>query len=106
MEQEYVARRFAYRFGDRLPRPLRVIYYVVLTLTLIYWLYRLIALILGLIQRIGAFLFEKRNYYTLVLCLALCGIIVLLTAQFYFNLDPFGKFWDWVCSIWNGLFKR
>lgn len=94
-------KRFAYRLGDKLPKPIRVIYYIILTITLVYWLYRFIKLILDLIQKIGSFIFEKRNYYTFVVCLLILCVGVLIASQFIFGLDPIGKLGNWVVDRWN-----
>lgn len=94
-------KRLAYRLGDKMPKPIRVIYYVLLAITLVYWAYRLIALTLDLIQKIGLFIFEKRNYYTFVICLIILGVGILLASQFIFDLDPFGKLVNWIVNKWN-----
>lgn len=96
-------RRLAYRIGDKMPKPIRVIYYVLLGITLIYWTYRLIALILDLIQKVGVFVFDKRNYYTFVICLIILGVGILVASQFIFGLDPFGKSLNWVVDKYNDL---
>lgn len=96
-----INKRFAYRLGDKLPKPLKILYYFILTITLIYWLFRLIAAILALIQKCGAFVFEKRNFYTFVVCLIILAIGILLASQFIFNLDPFGKLINWFIEIWQ-----
>lgn len=102
MEQE-IKRRFAYRIGDKLPKPFRVIYYLLLSLTLIYWLYRVITGVLEMIQRLGAFIFEKRNFYTFIVCLLILGVGVLLASQYVFGLDPFGKIVAWALEKWEAF---
>ena len=96
-------RRLAYRIGDKLPKPIRVIYYIILAITLVYWLYRFSKFILDLIQKIGSFAFEKRNYYTFIICLIILGIGILLASQFIFGLNPFGKSLNWVVDKYNDL---
>ena len=100
---EIIKKRLAYRIGDKMPKPIRVVYYVILAITLIYWLYRLTASILELIQKIGSFIFEKRNYYTFIVCILILCVGILLASQFIFNLDPFGKVANWLVSKWNDL---
>lgn len=96
-------KRLAYRLGDKLPKPIRIIYYILLTITLIYWLYRVITGLITLIQKIGSFLFEKRNYYTFVVCLLILAIGVFLASQFIFNLDPLGKLGNWFNELWQDI---
>lgn len=98
-----LSRRFAYRIGDKMPKAIKIIYYIILAVTLVYWLYRAISLTLSLIQRIGSFVFEKRNYYTFVICLIILGIGILLASQFIFDLDPFGRVANWFIDQWNNF---
>lgn len=98
---ETLHRRLAYRIGDRLPKAIRIIYYILLAITLVYWLYRFIRMILDLIQKIGSFMFDKRNYYTFVICLLILCIGVLIASQFIFGLDPIGKLGNWIVDRWN-----
>lgn len=99
----FKTKRVAYRIGNKMPKPIRVIYYILLTLTLIYWLYRFIAGVLTLIQKLGSFIFEKRNYYTFIVCLLILTVGILLASQFLFNLDPFGKACNWFVEKWNNI---
>ena len=94
-------RRLAYRIGDKMPKLIRMIYYVLLAITLVYWAYRLVALILDLIQKIGLFVFDKRNYYTFIICLIILSTGILIASQFIFGLDPFGKMVNWFVDKWN-----
>lgn len=96
-------KRLAYRIGDKMPKAIRIIYYVILAITLVYWAYRLIALTLDLIQKIGCFIFEKRNYYTFVVCMLILAIGILLASQFIFDLDPFGRFVNGIVDKWNNF---
>lgn len=100
---QIVKKPLAYRIGDKLPKILRVIYYILLTITLVYWLYRLIGFLLKSIQKIGSFLFEKEHYYTFVFCLFILAIGTLLISQFVFGLDPFGKCINWIVEKWYDL---
>lgn len=95
-EQVIVNKRFAYRIADMLPRPLRIIYYMILWLTLIYLMIRVTALILKYTQKLGAMIFDEKHFYFLVFVSLFLFVIIVLVAQFYFGLDPIGNFWDWV----------
>lgn len=87
--------RLAYRIGNWLPRPLRVLYYIVLYLTLIYIIYRIVEWVLKTIQKIGYFLFEPRNYWTMILSIFTVAICSFILAQFVLGLDPVGKVLEW-----------
>ena len=102
-EDEIIKKRLAYRIGDKMPKAIRIIYYILLTITLVYWIYRLTTSILDLIQKIGSFLFEKRNYYTFVVCILILCVGIFIASQFIFNLDPIGKMGNWFINKWNDL---
>lgn len=87
--------RVAYRIGAWLPKPLRIIYYLVLFLTLVYLLYRLVEWVLKTIQKLGYFLFDPRNYWTMVLSIFTVLVFSFILAQFVLGLDPVGKVIEW-----------
>ena len=87
---------------DKLPKWLKVVLLIVSIITMFYWLGFMIYKILCGIRIIGAFIFEKRNYWTFLCCLLILVIGGLLLAQYYFNLDPFGA----IVAYFNGLIER
>lgn len=91
--------RVAYRIGAWLPKPLRIIYYIVLYLTLVYLLYRLLEWVLKTVQKIGYFLFDPRNYWTMVLSIFTVLLCSFLLAQFILGLNPVGKVIEWVQGL-------
>lgn len=97
--------RLIYRIGEHLPKWLRVIYYIVITLTLIYLLYRLIEWMLKTIQKLGAFMFEPRNYWTAVMTIGLLLVGTFIVAQFVLGLDPWGNFTEWVNSAFENAIR-
>lgn len=101
--QSLVFRRFAYKLGDYLPKPLKVVYYIVLWATLLYVLFRIIEWTLIKIQVIGSFIFEKRNYWTAVWVLFILAVGSILIAQFWYGLDPFGNTIEWITNWVKGL---
>lgn len=86
-----------------LPKWLRSILIVISIVTVVYWVFFLIYITLSTIRKIGAFIFETRNYWTFLGCILILGIGALLLAQFYFNLDPFGKISEWVINTFNEI---
>lgn len=91
--------RLAYRIGDHLPKWLRIIYYIVLFVTFIYIIYRFLEWLLLTIQKIGAFIFEPRNYWAAVMSLFILVIGAFLLAQFVLGLDPWGDTINWFKQI-------
>lgn len=98
-----VPARLAYRIGDKLPRVLKIMYYIVLFTTFIYLIYRFLEWVLKTIQKIGAFVFEPRNYWAAVLSLFILVIGAFIIAQFALGLDPWGNFIKWVVSTFENI---
>ncbi len=84
-------RRFAFRIGDRLPLPLRIVYYAVLFLTMVYLIFIITKKLLDVTQKVGAFCFDKRNFYTFFFCLFGLAIGTFIVAQLFLGLDPIGE---------------
>lgn len=104
--EEVSKRRLAYQIGDRLPRLLRYIYYILLTVTVVYWLYRLIEGLLELVRSIGYGVFElisrigkkiwsKDFYYAVVVCLIIVFVALVIIGQYVYDLDLFGAAYEW-----------
>lgn len=100
--QELIMKRFAYRLADHLPKPLRIIYYIILWATAVYILYRFISWLLITIQQIGEFIFEKRNYWTAVWVVFIMAVGSILIAQFWYGLDPIGHTIRWFENLIKG----
>lgn len=99
MEQK----RLAFRIADHLPKWMKIIYYIVLLLTLVYWIYRLIEWVLVTIQKLGAFIFEPRNYWAAVMSLFIVLIGAFIMAQFVLGLDPYGNFISWIKQSFQSI---
>lgn len=91
------------RLWDKLPKWLRFILILISIVTVIYWVGFTIYKLLDAIRAIGAFIFNKRNYWTFLCCILILVIGSLLVAQYYFNLDPFGKIAEWFISVWQQI---
>lgn len=100
MDQEKASPiRLAYRIGDKLPKWLKIIYYIILIITFIYIIYRFLEWILITIQKIGAFIFEPRNYWTAVMSIFILLIGSFILAQFVLGLDPWGDAINWFKQV-------
>src|SRR5690554_2203536 len=89
-------KRLIFRIGDSLPKWLRVIYYIIIVITFIYIIYRFIEWLLIKIQKIGAFIFEPRNYWAAVMSIFIVLIGAFILAQFVLGLDPIGNTLSWI----------
>lgn len=106
MNGQILRRPLAYRVGDYLPKPLRIIYYLILWLSAIYIFYRLVVFFLKTIQKIGHFVFDPKNYWTVILCITVLLVGSLLISQFWLGLDPIGRFLDRVLEWGDGIIER
>ena len=88
MEEQIIKKLHWY---DKFPRWLKIILLIISIITIVYWIGLMLYKILCAIRVIGAFVFEKRNYWTFLCCILILVLGGLLLAQYYFNLDPFGK---------------
>lgn len=101
MEQAIVNEVIKRSFFSTLPKWLRIVLIILSIVTVVYWLGFVIYKLLVAIRYIGAFIFEKRNYWTFLCCLLILGVGILLAAQFIFNLDPIGQVTNWIIERYN-----
>lgn len=90
-------------YNSKLPKWLKILIYIVLTLTLIYWLGLLVYKFLEAIRKFIHWASEQRNWWTFLTCILILGIGSLLLAQFVFGLDPFGKVTQWFVNCFNNM---
>ena len=78
--------------NSNIPKVIKWILYVLLAITMIYWIIILSYRILEIIRRTVHFVSEKRNWWTFVCCIFILLIGTFIVAQFWLGLDPMGKF--------------
>lgn len=88
-----------------MPKFLKVLLYILLTITCIYWILIATYKLLEIIRICIHFISDKRNWWTYVTCLLILGIGVLLAAQFLLGLDPIGKMIESIKTAFDD-FKR
>ena len=88
---------------SRLPKWLRIVLIVLSILTIVYWLGVVIYKILCGVRIFGEFIFNKRNYWTFLTCIAILLIGTLLVSQFALGLDPIGKAYQYILDQFNNL---
>ncbi len=103
MEDVVIAKRMAYRIGNSLPKPLRVVYYAILWLSFIYLFFRVTAITLKVTQKLGSTIFDEKHFYFLVFTIALIFTAIIIIAQFYFKLDPIGIIIDYILNVLNKI---
>lgn len=102
MEEE-IKKELKKHWYSNLPKWLKILLLIISLITLVYWLGLMLYKILNAIRVIGAFIFEKRNYWTFLTCILILITGALILAQFYFNLDPVGKIANWFNNNFSNL---
>lgn len=91
--------------NSAMPKWLKVLLNILLTITIIYWLCYSIYKLLDFIRIFLHWASDKRNWWTFLMCLFILGIGSLLLAQFVFGLNPFGKTVQWFIDIFYNTRK-
>ena len=79
-----------------MPKTLKIILYITITITCIYWLGLLAYKLLELIRFILHLITEKGHWWFVIIVIIGIIIATLFIAQFCFNLNPFGQFGAWI----------
>ena len=87
---------------SKMPKVLKWLINILLTLTCVYWIGYFIYKILESVRRFVHWTTEKRNWWTFLMCILILCVGILLAAQFYFELDPIGKITNYFIEKWNG----
>lgn len=86
-----------------LPKWLKVLIYIFLTITIVYWLCILIYKTLELFRFCIHWATDKGNWW-LTLSISLIALIVCLClAQFVWGLNPFGNILEWIVNTFNNV---
>ena len=93
--------RLIYKIGEHLPKWLRVIYYIIIVITFIYIVYRFLEWALKTLQKLGAFIFEPRNYWAAGMSEFIVLLGVFIAAQFILGLDPVGNTIEWIEQVYK-----
>ena len=77
---------------SKIPRIIKWLLYILLTITIIYWIIIMAYKLLDLMRRFLHFVSDKKNWWTFVCCVCILLIGTFIVAQFVLGLDPMGKF--------------
>lgn len=103
-EENYLSdEQVRFPFFKRLPKWLRITLIVLSILTMVYWIGYITYKILCGVRIFGAFIFDKRNYWTFLTCIAILLIGTLLVSQFALGLDPIGKAYQYIINQFKNL---
>ncbi len=90
---------------SRLPKWLRVTLFILSVVTVVFWATKLFYKVWGAIGTFLHFLTEKRNWWTYTFCIVLIIVGSLIVAQFFLELNPFGKAWNGVTEYVNNFIE-
>lgn len=88
---------------SNMPKFLKILIEVLLTLTCVYWIGVLIYKILEGLRIFMHWTSDKRNWWTFLMCVAILVVGGLIIAQFFLGLDPFGKMWQGILNTFNNF---
>lgn len=94
---------FRYIHKTKLPKWLKILVYLLLTITIIYWLGVFIIKFLEFTRIIIHWTTEKRNWWTFLVCILLILIGSLIMAQGVLGLDPIGRFKEILFDKWESI---
>ena len=77
---------------SKIPRIIKWLLYILLTITIIYWIIIMAYKLLDLMRRFLHFVSDNKNWWTFVCCVCILLIGTFIVAQFVLGLDPVGKF--------------
>jgi len=101
-----ISKRFAFRLGNRLPKVLRIMYFIVLFLSMVYFIYRFFEWFLVTVRKFGEWFFRPQNYWAAVMSIGILLIGSFILAQFVLGLDPWGNTIERITNIIESLEMR
>jgi len=116
MEEEIIKTVVKTHWYSNLPKWLKVILLILSLVTVVYWVGRLIAIILEAVRqlgdlafkglsiafnKVGSFLFDEKKFYTYISCVVIAVIACVLVCEFVFDLGVFEKVANWALEIWE-----
>lgn len=84
-----------------MPKWLKVLFNVLLTLTCFYWMGYLIYKILEVVRWFLHNVTEKKMFWCMFLFALIIAIGITLYLQFNTDVKPFTMFWDWLVDIYE-----
>lgn len=91
---------------SKMPTFLKIILNIIVAITVVCWLVVLIYKILDLLRFCIHFATEKGTWWITLAISLIASVICLLLAQYVWNLNPFGYFYDWLNDIINNIRNR
>lgn len=90
-------------YNSQLPKWLKLILYILITLTLIYLLCITLYKVLEISRVVIHWVSEKRNWWTFLVCILILLIGSFVIAQCVLGLDPLGAIGNYFIEQWHNL---
>lgn len=97
---------YRYLHKSNIPKWLKIIFYILLSITLIYWIIWLIYKGLEYTRKFLHWTTEPRNWWTFLVSILLVLVGSFLMAQFVLGLDPIGKLTKYITEIWGNIINN
>lgn len=94
---------YKYLYKTQMPKWLKIIFYILLSITFVYWIIWLIYKGLEYTRRMLHWATEKRNWWTFLVSILLVLFGSLIMAQCVLGLDPIGKATKYLLDIWEKI---
>lgn len=116
MEQEIIQAVVKKHWYSSYPKWLKIVLLVISIVTVVYWVGRLIAIILEAVRTIGELVFDwlskamawignnifgKDHFYTCICCLFIAIVACTLICEFVFDLGVFELIINWALDVWE-----
>lgn len=89
--------------ASKLPKWLKIMLDVLLTITLVYWFGVMVYKILEATRRLLHWVSEKRNWWTFLVSILLVLVGSFIMAQFVLGLDPIGAITSYIEDLYKNL---
>lgn len=89
--------------NSKLPRFLKVLIYILLTLTCVYWIGYFTYKILDGIRKFLHYVSTKEHWWAFIICVAILGIGTFLIAEFVFKLGWWEAIVNWFVNIYKSI---
>lgn len=94
------------REKENLPRWIKMMMYIVLTVTCVYWVGYIIYKVLSLVRFILHSVSSKEHWWFTVFIVIGVGIAMLLFMEFRTESKPFTELWIWIEKMFNEMREK
>lgn len=94
---------FKYLHESGIPKPIKVLLYITLIVTCVYWIGTIIYYVLEALRWVLHNATDKKLWWITLCIILACVITVLCLMQYKWGLNPFGKFMEWLNNLIDNI---